>query len=386
MLNRIIAISQGFLRNIVTILIDSVMKFFLPRTKPEPDVLGLVRLDDIGDFVTWLPAAKAIREHYKKEKITLIANRSWALLTTNLPYWDNVLSIDVSILKRNFFYRWQIFKEVRKLRCNTVIQPTYICHLTTGDSIVRMSGAVKKIGSAGNTLSKKNGWQKRLANKWYTKLINASPKPLHVFERDEEFITNLIGSHPFQEDVEIPKMLAPIDGLKPSCKYFMIFPGSNGKYKMWPKERFAKLASEIVLKSNYSALICGAPSEFELCEYIASRVPGAINLAGKTSITQAVELIRDSSFVLGNDSSSIHIAAITDTTSFCILGGGHYGMFMPYPSNWSGKIPHVINYDMPCYGCGWRCKFSNSKESPYPCIKNISEDSVLNTIKQKIEE
>jgi len=53
-------------------------------------------------------------------------------------------------------------------------------------------------------------------------------------------------------------------------------------------------------------------------------------LAGKTTIAQLVELIRNASLLIGNDSAAIHMAAATQTPSVCILGGGHYGRFLPY--------------------------------------------------------
>jgi ADP-heptose:LPS heptosyltransferase len=195
---------------------------------------------------------------------------------------------------------------------------------------------------------------------------------------------NLIGKDYALRTTHLAPTGVSLYDLKPNGKYFLIFPGSNGKYKMWPKERFTFLATELVSHTGYTAVVCGSHSEIELCESIAKHVVGAINLAGKTSILEAVELIRGATFVVGNDSSSIHIAAATNTTSFCILGGGHYGMFVPYPKDWTGKSPHVINYNMPCYGCGWRCKFSSSTDSPFPCIQNVSSDVVLKVILKEI--
>ena len=131
-LMRLLTIYSIFLRNVGIVIIDSMLKITLPTPRVENNNLGIVRLDDIGDFVTWLPAAKQLRSHFSKQKIILIANKSWASLANAIPFWDEVYSVDVSKLKRNFSYRRSIFKDVRNLKTSTIIQPTYICCLVTG--------------------------------------------------------------------------------------------------------------------------------------------------------------------------------------------------------------------------------------------------------------
>ena len=383
-IQRVTVIGINFLRNFGVILVDSFLKPFLPSISPKPLLLGLVRLDDIGDFITWLNGATYIRKYYSDHRIILIGNRSWSDLAKTLPYWDEVFAINVGKLKRNFFYRWVVFRQIRAMRLEMVIQPTHVCCLVTGDSIVRISQATTKIGSSGDTTSNRNGWQKRIANRWYSQLIPASPQPLMVLERNAEFARNLTGAqieiHPFS----MPQPLASIDRLVPGTKYFLVFPGSNGKYKIWPKERFASLTSSLVLMTGYTPIICGAPGEMDLCEWIAAHADKAINHAGKTSLLEVCEMIRNAEFVVGNDSGSIHIAATYNVPSFSILGGGNYGLFQPYPDNWIGEKPCIINYSMPCYGCGWRCYFTASTDSPFPCITNISVDFALESIRKKI--
>lgn len=384
-LKRLLTIYSIFLRNVGIVIIDSILKITLPTPRVENNNLGIVRLDDIGDFVTWLPAAKQLRSHFSKQKIILIANKSWASLANTIPFWDEVYSVDVSKLKRNFSYRRSIFKDVRNLKISTIIQPTYICCLVTGDSIARMANATVRIGSAGDNTSKR-GLQKKIANQWYTRLITAIPGNLNVLERNIEFTFGLTGINSENASFYIPEIQIEIGHLIPTKSYFLVFPASNGSYKMWPRERFASISRSLAIRTGYIPVICGTRSEFELCKWISDQIEGSINLAGKTNLLEAVELIRKAKFVLSNDSGSIHIAAATKTISFCILGGGHFGLFLPYPENSGGVLPQTIYYKMPCYGCGWRCHFETKNGLPFPCILNISEESVLNFINQNLPE
>jgi len=383
-MQRGLKIGISFLRNIGVILIDSLLKLTLLATQPKSHIIGIVRLDDIGDFVTWLKCAEQIRNHYSENQIILIANKSWVKLAQVLPYWNEVISIDVQSFKWNFSYRWKIYRQIRALHLETIIQPTHICCLVMGDSVARLSGAKYKIGSEGEATSRKSGWQKRIANGWYTQLIPASPNPLMIINRNLEFTNYLTNSKREIEPYEMPILSVTNSPIINQNRYFLIFPGSNGKYKMWPKEKFASLASDLQLLTGYIPIICGSLNEIDLCNWIANHSKKAVSIAGKTSLPEIVEIIRSAEFVIGNDSGSIHIAATVNTVSFSILGGGHFGLFLPYPENWKSEKPNIINYKMPCYGCGWRCHFTSSTEKPFRCISDISVDFALESIQKEL--
>ncbi|MFM7855241.1 MAG: glycosyltransferase family 9 protein, partial [Flammeovirgaceae bacterium] len=323
--------------------------------------------------------------HYQNKKTILIANKSWADLARQLCLWDEVVSVNVAEFRKNFRYRWTIFKEMRGLGIETAVHPVHMCHLTTGDTVIRISNANTRIGSKGDITSKMKGWQKWLANGWYNQLIPSSNENTNIFDKNDEFTKYLTRSQEKENFFYLPKLKVNVDNLAPTQKYFLIFPGSNGTYKMWPKERFASLAQSIYSKTKYIPVVCGSHLENELCRSIVNSVEGAINLAGKTSISQVVELIRKAEFVVGNDSASVHIAAATNTISFCILGGGHYGIFMPYPKNRFTHTPIVLNFKMPCYGCGWRCEFALSEKHAFPCVASVSEEKVMNAIMEYLD-
>jgi ADP-heptose:LPS heptosyltransferase len=103
-------------------------------------------------------------------------------------------------------------------------------------------------------------------------------------------------------------------------------------------------------------------------------------LAGKTSLLDLVEVVRAATLVISNDSSPIHIAAGTVTPSVCILGGGHFGRFLPYTTEClngpSAKITAVW-HDMDCFGCSWKCKFKPEATQAVPCIATVSVDLVI---------
>ena len=93
-----------------------------------------------------------------------------------------------------------------------------------------------------------------------------------------------------------------------------------------------------------------------------------------------IEIIRGASLLVANDSASIHIAAATGTRSVCILGGGHFGRFLPYQPEFKvrgDQEPIAVFHPMDCYGCRWRCQYSLGSHEAVPCISGVEVAQVL---------
>lgn len=347
--------------------------------------LVLIRLDNIGDFILWLDTGKEYRRLYPNQKITLIANAAWADFAKHFSYWDEVWPVRLREFTRNPFYRWSLLRRVRQAGFETAIQPTFSRVLMQGDSLIRASGAKHRIGSVGN-LSNISAQDKARSDRWYTRLVPASPQPMMELERNAEFISQLAGA-PYRASFPyIPVLQALPSGIQPDAAYFILFPGASWPGKQWPVRAFADLLVQLQRQFAWQAVLCGSPAEAGLCAAIeaASGQDACINLAGRTSLTELAELIRGASLLVGNDTSAVHIAAAVATPAVCILGGGHYGRFMPYPAALAGIKPMAATYPMPCYHCNWRCTQPHDAGGPVPCISQISVATVMACVQQAL--
>ena len=106
------------------------------------------------------------------------------------------------------------------------------------------------------------------------------------------------------------------------------------------------------------------------------------NYTGQTTLSELTRLLVKSQILIGNETGTAHIANAVGTPTICILGGGHFGRFAPYPEL-SGKTSRlkVVYHKMPCYGCDWKCVYHIKEGEPAPCISNISVDAVWNEVK-----
>ncbi|WP_309678834.1 lipopolysaccharide heptosyltransferase II [Polaromonas sp.] len=100
--------------------------------------------------------------------------------------------------------------------------------------------------------------------------------------------------------------------------YVVFAPGAEfGPAKRWPAAHFAALARSLDLP----VLLLGSGKEAALCEEISAAAPGHCrNLAGKTTLVQALCAIAAAKSVISNDSGLMHVAAAFGTPQVAIFG------------------------------------------------------------------
>ena len=351
---------------------------YLPKKSTGNQSVLLVRLDLIGDFVIWLDAAKEFKNLYPNKRLVLYANSTWAALAEKLSYWDQVITVDVPRLREDHLYRLGVLIQTHWKGFGIAIQPTYSREYV-GDLVIRATRAAQCIAHLGDTNNITLDY-KVTADAWYTRLIPKAPGPEVELTINAELIRAL-GNSSFESNVPVLPVLAELPAsLKIKASYCVLVPGASWAPKTWPIESFAQLAYKIRAQHGLQIVLCGTSNERPICRQLAMICGGEIlDLSGQTTLIQLVEVIRQATLVVTNDSSAVHIAAATNTQAICILGGGHYGRFLPYQLETSSayrNVPIVLNEHMDCYGCRWRCKYLVAPIELVPCVANVSLERV----------
>jgi len=364
-------------RKIMRAVIDEFMRI-IPRMSSTE--VCLVRLDAIGDFILWLDAAKEYRRIYPRRRIILIANSQWSDLAELIPYWDEVWPINVNRFVLNLTYRLSVLFKIRRQGFEIAIHPTFSRTYFIGDSILRTTGAKVRLGwtGDGNNILPKH---KNISDGWYTTLFQSTTECLFELDRNKQFLHHS-GFKDFQMSVhQLPNLIVLSPDLQMEKPYFVIFPGSAWIGRQWSPKSFSDLIDCLHNDTGWLPVLCGGQNEHSLCSEITRTcVTKVVNLAGFTTLAQLVEIIRVAQIVIGNETSAIHIAAAVSTKSICILGGGHFGRFMPYPDSLNGELPVPVFHKMACYGCNWQCNQPHSPEMAVPCISQIPVESVLKQV------
>ncbi len=149
-------------------------------------------------------------------------------------------------------------------------------------------------------------------------------------------------------------------------------PGAEfGPAKRWPPAHFAALARAEVARGRQVWLL-GSPADRATCDEIMASVPdGVINLAGRTTLVEAVDLLSLSERVVANDSGLMHIAAALDRQLVALFGSTSPDFTPPL-----GDRSTVISHPIDCSPCFQRqCPLGHMK-----CLEDLVPEQVIEVL------
>jgi heptosyltransferase-2 len=170
-------------------------------------------------------------------------------------------------------------------------------------------------------------------------------------------------------------------GISKEDVVFGLSPGStNGTLKRWYPDRFARVAARIASTYNARGIIFGAPDEHDLGEFIVheASVQGIYNLAGKTTLDDAISLIAHCGLFISNDAGLMHVAAALDVPLVAIFGPSDYRTTAP----WCTRYILVRKEGVECSPCMRKedCSYDHQ------CMKEISVEDVFHASGRLIEQ
>lgn len=370
-------------RNAAYALVVAIVRYF-PGRRGGGGTLVL-RLDAIGDFLIWLASGASEVAAFAREDgpAVLLANKEWASLARELDLFDEVWPIEPDRFENDFGYRLSVQWAIRRRAFSRVIQPRSARAYFLEDAIVRASATPCAIGNAGDHRNI-SGRRKRRADRWYNRMIPLLPGLPSERERNLAFMRGLIG---------IPGAVArlPVLPRRPPpfelpTAYIVVAPSAGWAGRRWPLERFAMVADTIFQRHGWRTVIVGSYADAALCAKLAALIgESALQLAGRAGLVDAIGVVGGARLVLANESSMAHLGALLGVPTVTILGGGHFGLFMPYASDdpmAPASVPVWVA--MPCYSCNWRCVFKVPPNSPVPCIDAVQISAVLAHIDAKV--
>ena len=360
----------------------------------------IMRLDAIGDAIIWLDAAKEFKKHFADKHVVLLCNEVWKEIANELPYFDEIIPINRSKFFKNIGYRFKILKSLKKRNFEQIINTMYSRDYFVTDSLIRNISSNNKIGSLGNYENTENSLRrfssnykqislklKKKADKFYTKLVEATTEPLMELSRNAEFIRNYLDPS-FQSQLPIVPFQIPVSNQVPKQDYIVIFIGAATLRRVWNIANYAEVIKEI--NPNYEIVLCGGKEDeplYEEFKKINTHNRIVTNLIGKTTLLELFSIIKYAKFIITNETSASHITVAVKTPSVCILAGAHYERFQPYiveniTDEEKKYLPKIANYFMDCYYCNHVCKYISDKKTTYPCVAKISPQTVIEKIKE----
>ena len=371
---------------VVYYLSDSLFLLFLNikninKVRKTNNTILFIRMDNIGDIIMWSHSIESIREKYPKNIYTLkiICNESCADYLKLLDIFDAIILINRRKFVYSPFYRMRKLYIVYSLNTDIAINPTSSREFFWADSLIRFSFNSIKIGISGindNAIP----FFSNLSDKWYSNLFNLKNYNKNENTLNNKFM-NLLGikvKHSLNKTALNSIKNEKINTIE--GKFFVICPGASWSGRRWSAFKFKNLAERILDHKTMEGVICGAKSDESIAKYITDNKQIALlDLTGKTSISEYIDIIRKASLLITNESSALQIGLLTNTPTVCIIGGGHYGRFTEFEFVRPGNL-YIANVFMSCYGCNWNCKFNRAKSNSVKCIHDVSVDDVYELI------
>lgn len=185
-----------------------------------------------------------------------------------------------------------------------------------------------------------------------------------------------------QLHINAAEITSTLDGLGLTEGGYVVFaPGAEfGPAKRWPASHFSELAARL----NLPVVLLGSGKEAGLCDEIAAPVNSVqagkcINLAGKTSLPQALSLIAASQSTVSNDSGLMHVAAALGVRQVAIFGSSSPLHTPPLSDKASVlwlKNDAVYQPPLDCAPCFERdCPLGHTR-----CLNDIGADRVLQAL------
>ncbi len=160
----------------------------------------------------------------------------------------------------------------------------------------------------------------------------------------------------------------------PTTAVLGLCPGAEyGPAKRWPVEYFSEVAAE-KLGQGWEVWLFGSDKDASVTAAIQSQTRGrCLDLGGKTSLAEAIDLMSLTTAVATNDSGLMHVAAALNRPVIALFGSSDPRHTPPL----SGQA-HVLYLDLSCSPCFQReCPLGHLN-----CLRQLKPERVLAALKR----
>ena len=260
----------------------------------------IIKHGSLGDIVQISGVLKDIREHHKSDKIYFMTTNKFSKLFKNCPYIDNII-LDERKARINFFYYFGLFRKLNYLKFS-------------------------KVYDLQNS-SRTYFYQRFLRSSWSsTRNILTSDETKEKFDKEgvlERFQIQLKRSGIQKcENTLYPDFNWAVDKnyrIKfQNYIYIAPFSSKNLVHKRWP---YFKELINIIKKEHHNLNLVTAPGNYD--EITLAKKLGLeiiLNNNNPTSIQNLASIIKNSKFVISNDTGPAHIAAHLNCDGIVIFG------------------------------------------------------------------
>lgn len=327
-----------------------------------PRKILIVKPSSLGDVVHSLPFLSSIRSSFPKSEIHWVIAKGLEGLLDGNPMISRLIVINKDVWKKisraadTVLEVRRLFKEIREERYDLAID---LQGLLRSGLITMASRAPVRIG-----FTEAREW----SSFFYTVKVRGG-KDLHAVDRYMK-IAAALGCETAAV-FPLPPVGNRDEWLKSFRKdpdeYIVIVPGARWETKIWPAAYFGEVASLVPVRS----VVVGSSADKGIAERVVESSRGkAVSLAGSTTLTELIEIMRGARLVISNDSGPMHIAAAVGVPVVAIFGPTSPERTGPY-----GGSHMIIRSGAACSPC-FKKKCRDLK-----CLKEVTPSEVYRKVR-----
>ena len=363
-----------FLFDLIGTLVANPFKKLLKRHLPK-DIkkILVIRLDHIGDVVLTTPLLRALKEKYPAAKLVVLTSRGTSDIVKTNPFVDEIMKYNAPWFERNkkiiklreFF---KLVSQIRKENFDIGLDPRGdLRHIL----MMWLAGIKYKIGygiTGGGFLL---DWEATYNTKAHevrrnlnlTKGLGFKTK----FLKPEFYVSE-------KEEIRVDE-ISNINRISENDFTLVIHAGAGYPTRLWRNEKWAEVIERLYNDFHAKIFIIGGHSEKQQCKDILKRSGHkAIDLVGKTRLSESAALIKKAKLFIGTDSGPCYIAYAVGTPEIVLYSHAT----VKYRWEPLGKKVVTIQKDAYCKLCEKLYCDNNI------CMDLITVDEVMEAVKQVV--
>ena len=328
----------------------------------------VLRFSAMGDVAMTVPVIKALLDQHPHLEITMLSNPMLAPLFQNIPRC-NFIPVFLKAQHKGVVGLWKLYKELLK---GKKIDAIADLHNVLRTAILRKYFLLSDIANA--VIDKDRPAKKKLTarfNKILVQLPTSHERYASVFRAlgyaiDFSRPTPVIINHSLQGDFR--------NRLDPNKIIVGIAPFAQHAQKMYPLGQMKLLITELVSRKNIQLLFFGGKgAEAAELEQWQKMYPGSLNVAGKYSFEEELQIIQQLNVMVSMDSANMHLASMYGIPVVSIWGATH-----PFAGfyGWQQNPEQQVQISLECRPCS---VFGNKKcfRGDFACMTGISKEMIL---------
>ncbi len=279
----------------------------------------VIRLSAMGDVAMTVPVLRSFSEHYPHVKITVLTRSHFSAIFRDLPN-VSVFPLEVKSKHKGLFGLYKLSIELKRLNIDAVAD----LHNVLRSKILRLFLFRKRFVQIDKGRKEKKAL---ISGRIFEQLKTTHQRYADVFEA-LGFKVNLTNPN-FPRRAKLNNESLAVIGTD-SKKWIGVAPFAKHDSKIYSLDLLEVVIAK--LSGKYKIILFGGgQNETDILNSIENKFENVINLSGKLSLNEELDIISNLDLMLSMDSGNAHLAAMLGIKVITIWGVTHpYAGFAPF--------------------------------------------------------